>query len=114
NILSQILSKLYHTTTALNGKDALRQIQKNQFDLVICDVMMPEMSGFELTKKIRNYYTITELPILLITARDLPKDIYYAFHSGANDYLVKPIHALELKTRVKSLTDLKKSVKELL
>lgn len=113
-VLSEMLVSHYNVFTALSSKEALQTIEKNRFDLIISDVMMPYMSGYELTKKIRKKYTISELPILLITARGLPEDIHVAFKSGANDYLIKPVNSNEIKTRVKALTNLKHSVKELL
>lgn len=113
-VLSQLLADDYVISTSLSGEEALRKLDRQQFELVISDVMMPGMSGYELTETIRKQYTMSELPILLITARDLPEDIYVAFESGANDYLIKPVNSFEIKTRVKALTDLKHSIKELL
>lgn len=111
-ILRQMLMNDYHVFTALSGKEALKKIEQERFDIIISDVMMPEMSGYDLTEAIREKYSLSELPILLITARNLPEDIETAFRSGANDYLVKPVNALELKVRVAALTALKTSVKE--
>lgn len=113
-VLQQVLASDYHVLSALSGKEALQKIEQNRFDLVISDVMMPYMSGYEFTKKVREKYTISELPILLVTARNFPEDIHTAFEAGANDYLTKPVHTAELKTRVDALTSLKQSVKELL
>ncbi len=65
-------------------------IHSKEWDLVISDVMMPDMSGYELTTVIRQQFTISELPILLLTARNQLEDIYTGFQSGANDYVSKP------------------------
>jgi len=73
---------------------------------------MPKMSGYELSKFIRERFSISELPILLLTARNNPEDIHVGFLSGASDYIVKPMDALELKSRVRALTDLKQSIAE--
>src|SRR5699024_687152 len=81
-------------------------------DLVISDVMMPEMSGYELTAEIRKIYDLSELPILLLTARGNPEDIYTGFLKGANDYVTKPVDALELTMRVQAFTDLQASIHE--
>lgn len=113
-VLRQVLVNEYDIVTAGSGEEELTQIHKNCFDLVLSDVMIPHMSGYELTKKVRQSYALSELPILFITARNLPEDIHAAFASGSNDYLIKPVNLMELKTRVEALTSLKKSVKNLL
>jgi sensor histidine kinase YesM len=112
-ILSTILgSGPYQLTLATSGKEALRLLPTRQWDLVITDVMMPSMNGYELTREIRERYSISELPILVLTARSQPADVYAGFSAGANDYLTKPVDGLELKYRVWSLTTLKRSVTE--
>src|SRR5699024_1528712 len=79
NVLSQLLIQDYYIETALSGKEALQIIDRKQVDLVISDIMMPHMSGYELTSILRENYAISELPILLITARNSPEDIEAAF-----------------------------------
>lgn len=112
-ILTSVLSiKDYEIVTVTSGNGALLLLDTDQWDLIITDVMMPQMSGYELTQRIRERYTIAELPILLLTARSQPEDIYTGFVSGANDYVMKPMNAMELRGRVRSLTDLKQSVNE--
>jgi sensor histidine kinase YesM len=100
----------FEVKTAAGGQEALQLLDSEPFDLVISDVMMPVMSGYELTRRIRERFSVTELPVLLITARNQPDDIYAGFQSGANDYVTKPVNALELRTRVHFLTDMKQSV----
>lgn len=73
---------------------------------------MPELSGYELTAKIRERYSLSELPILLLTAYHRDGGVETGFQLGANDYVQKPMNALELKSRVHSLTKLKQSVSE--
>ncbi|WP_208917995.1 hybrid sensor histidine kinase/response regulator [Paenibacillus uliginis] len=110
-ILGDILSSdQYDVVKVTNGKDAILKLDSAQWDLIIADVMMPQMSGYELTRIIRERYTLSELPILLLTARSQPEDINSGFLSGANDYITKPINAFELKPRIKALTDLKRSI----
>lgn len=111
-VLSNILSSEYEIITAISGKEALTHIGKEEWDLIISDVMMPYMSGYELTQKVRKQFTISELPILLLTARGQLEDVHTAFLSGANDYVIKPVEAMELKSRVKALINLKQSIKE--
>ncbi|MBD8007403.1 hybrid sensor histidine kinase/response regulator [Bacillus norwichensis] len=111
-IIQGVLDKTYHISVALNGEEALNLIKSHQWDLIISDVMMPNMSGYELTQIIREQYSISELPVLLLTARYQLEDIYNGFRSGANDYVVKPVDSLELKSRVRSLINLKLSIHE--
>src|SRR5690625_6872797 len=107
-----MLSSEYNVFTTSSGKKALELLQTEEFDLIISDVMMPHMSGYELTQKIREQFSISELPILLLTARNQLEDIHTGFLVGANDYITKPVEALELKARVEALTNLKQSVQE--
>lgn len=109
-VLHDMLAVEYNVKTVANGNDALRMIQEVNIDLVISDVMMPHMSGYELTKKIRKQFSLSELPVLLVTARNQTEDIYTSFQVGANDYVAKPMDALELKSRVKALTTLKQAI----
>ncbi len=113
NILVNILyQEHYDIVTVTSAKDALSILNTREWDLVISDVMMPHMSGYELTQAIRESFSISELPILLLTARSRAEDIEVGFQSGANDYVSKPMDALELRTRVRALTNLKQSVRE--
>lgn len=112
-VLTNILSEdHYEVETVTSGKDALERLEYKEWDLIITDVMMPSMSGYELTRKIRERLSISELPILLLTARSNPEDIYTGFLAGANDYVIKPVDAVELNVRVHALTDLKTSINE--
>ncbi|WP_366292235.1 ATP-binding protein [Paenibacillus sp. AN1007] len=99
-------------TTARSGQEALKLLNTRQWDLLITDVMMPNMSGYELTRKVREQFSMSELPVLLLTARSQPPDIYTGFASGANDYITKPVDAVELKYRIRALTMLNQSIKE--
>lgn len=112
-VLSNILSEnQYEVEFVTSGKEALKQLERKEWDLIISDVMMPTMSGYELTRSIREKYSISELPILLLTARSNSEDIYTAFLAGANDYVTKPVDAVELNVRVHALTDLQASINE--
>lgn len=112
-VLAGILStEPYNITTANSAREVLELLSTRQWDLLIADVMMPYMSGYELTQKVREHYSISELPVLLLTARSQPADIYTGFASGANDYVTKPVDALELKYRIRALTTLKQSINE--
>ncbi|MEC0240658.1 ATP-binding protein [Paenibacillus dokdonensis] len=113
NILSSLLaSEKYNVVTAASGPEALAILDTREWDLIITDIMMPRMSGYELSRFIRQRFSVSELPILLLTARSRPEDIDMGFLSGANDYVTKPVDAMELKSRVRALTELKQSVRE--
>ncbi|BAH46828.1 two-component hybrid sensor and regulator [Brevibacillus brevis NBRC 100599] len=102
----------YEVTMVTSGKEALAILGTGEWDLVISDIMMPQMSGYELTRMIRERFTLTELPVLLLTARSQPKDIQSGFLAGANDYVTKPIEGMEIKSRIEALTTIKQSVRE--
>lgn len=91
----------YETYEASNGREALKLLDKEYIDLIISDVMMPQMDGFELIKELRdcNY----EVPILVITAKGDMQDKKTGFIIGADDYMVKPIEMEELLLRVKAI-----------
>jgi len=112
-ILSTILEREdYQIRSAISASQAIAKLEMESYDLVISDVMMPQVSGYELARIIREWYTISELPILLLTARTRTEDILTGFKSGANDYVTKPVDAWQLTARVRALTNLKTSVEE--
>lgn len=93
-----------------NGFEVMEQIDKpNSIDLVILDLMMPGMSGYEVCQAIRTKYSLTEFPVLMVTAAIQPKDKVAAFEAGANDFLPKPFDLDELKARIGSLLSMKDS-----
>jgi two-component system sensor histidine kinase ChiS len=113
NILVGALSlDHYDIVTVTSGQEALSMLNSRDWDLVIADVMMPRMSGYELCQTIRERFTAPELPVLLLTARTRAEDIEQGFQAGANDYVLKPVDIMELRSRVKALTGLKKSVSD--
>lgn len=91
----------YRTIAAANGEDALAAIEKVMPDLVIADVMMPKMDGWELTSELRSAYPL--MPIMLVTARDSLEDKRTGFTAGADDYLTKPVDLDELLLHVQAL-----------
>jgi len=88
-----------------NGVEALRRLDEVAPDLIISDVMMPEIDGYELLQALRANPRTTDIPIILLTARGREEDIVYGFEFGADDYLVKPVSMAELKARVKAKLD---------
>ncbi|MFF2093367.1 ATP-binding protein [Paenibacillus sp. NPDC058174] len=112
-VIEAILSgERYDIMPVTSGKQVLALLDAKEWDLVISDVMMPQMSGHELARAIRKRFSITELPILFLTARSQAEDIANAFLAGGNDYVTKPVEALELRSRVKALTEIRQSVRE--
>ena len=101
----------YEISLAEDGRTALAQIEHYPPDLVLLDVMMPEMDGFEVTKRIRDNPTIPFMPILLITAFDQPS-VVKGLDSGADDFIRKPVEVDELLARVRSLLRLKHAIDE--
>jgi len=96
------------------GADALKLVDNGiKFDVIILDIMMPDISGYEILKKIREKYLPVELPVLLLTTGRYVEDISTGFKLGANDHLTKPFESEELNSRVSSLINMKKAVSSL-
>jgi len=101
----------YNVVTAAGGDEALQRLDESTFDLVLLDVMLPRMSGYEVCRIIREKLSGFDLPVLMLTARNKPEDIVAGLEAGANDYLTKPVNRQELLARVNSLISLQISVK---
>jgi len=104
---SQLKPYPYIIDSAVDGEEALHKIQKEPPDLILLDLMMPRVSGFEIIKRIRNDKETRFIPIIVITALSEQQDKLRAIELGADDFLVKPINKLELMTRIKSLLRMK-------
>ena len=100
----------YKVTTAKNGIDALDVIDKDHIDLIVLDIMMPKMDGYELTRSLRE--ANNSLPILMISAKQLPADKHKGFIVGTDDYITKPIDDEEMLYRIKALLRRAKIVSE--
>lgn len=101
----------YKISTAADGRSALAQIEQSPPDLVLLDVMMPGMDGYEVTQRIRDNTALPFIPILLITAYDQPS-VAQGLDTGADDFIRKPVEVDELLARVRALLRLKHSVDE--
>ena len=104
----QVLSDLlqmnhYEVVCAKDGIEASKIGLSEKFDLAILDIMMPGMSGYEVTKQLRDKYNAIELPILLLSARNQPGDVTAGFEAGANDYVTKPIEREVLLSRIQTM-----------
>ncbi len=112
-LLNHLSMAGYQIKVADDGVKVLDELRNDRsYDLVILDVMLPKISGFDAAKKIRGQFSLTDLPILMLTARSQTEDIITAFNAGANDYLTKPTSREELLARVKTLLSLKQTMEE--
>ncbi len=102
-VLERILSPHHDVVTANNGEEGLQRVMDLRPDLVLSDVMMPRMNGFQLTHELRSNPETERIPVLLLTARADGSDRVRGLRGGANDYLVKPFEPEELKARVRNL-----------
>ncbi|MGK5093969.1 pentapeptide repeat-containing protein [Deltaproteobacteria bacterium TL4] len=110
-VLINYLSLHHYTITQANdGLKALELIEKDpDFDLILLDVMMPRMTGYEVCSRLRKQYATYELPVLLLTAKNQTVDVIEGFNAGANDYLTKPFSKQELLARIKIHLELSKT-----
>lgn len=95
------------TVSATQGAEAVDKAKQILPDLILLDVMMPKMSGFEVCKRLKNDPRTTDIPIIMVTALSELGDIERAIDSGTDDFLSKPVNRLELITRVKTMLKLK-------
>ncbi len=110
---NQLSVQNYTVVKSTGGADALDKINTGLIpDLMILDVMMPKMSGLEVSRIIRGRYSMFDLPIMMLTAKSRVADMTAGLDAGANDYLAKPFDKTELLARVKTLIRLKKTVDE--
>lgn len=100
----------YTAIPAADGEDAFHILEKTYVDLIISDIMMPRMDGYELTRELRK--ANCTIPILMITARERPADKYKGFQSGTDDYMVKPIDVNEMIWRVEALLRRSQSISD--
>lgn len=110
---AKLRSEYFDVLTAMNGFEALEIIEKELPDIILLDVMMPGMDGFEVCRKVKANPNVAYIPIIMVTALDQPKDRVMGLEAGADDFLTKPIQDMPLFARVKSLVRLKVLMDEL-
>ncbi|MGE3313873.1 MAG: response regulator [Planctomycetaceae bacterium] len=93
----------YEMVVAYDGKQALQKVAETQPDLILLDIMMPKLSGYEVCQQLKRDESTRNIPILMVTALNEQGDIEKAVAAGCDDFLTKPVNSLELKTRVRSL-----------
>lgn len=92
----------YEIQSAADGDETLRKVKEWQPDLILLDVMMPKISGYEVCKRIKSNPALSDIVVLMVTALDQPSDIDRAVEAGTNDFLTKPINKTELLVRVRA------------
>lgn len=102
-ICSDLKMSGFLVDSAVNGEEGLLKAQKNNYDLIILDVMMPKMDGYEVCKNLRLSASTRDIPVILLTAKGTIEDKVSGFNSGADDYLVKPFEIQELLVRIRAL-----------
>ncbi len=101
-LVNQLAAQGYDVTQAASGAEALAAIDQRAADLVLLDVMMPRMSGYEVCRALRERFPLDELPVIFLTAKGQVSDLVVGLAAGANDYLPKPISRSELLARVRT------------
>ena len=104
--LSESLARKYHVLKATNGKQALNVLEKEDIDLVVSDIMMPEMDGLELCSTIKNDIRYSHIPIILLTAKASEEHQLEGLNVGADDYITKPFNMEVLKLRINKIIEM--------
>jgi len=104
---ARLNAEYFEVVTATSGHEALEICERNQCDIVLLDVMMPGMDGFEVARRLKSNAATHHIPIIMVTALDQPSDRVRGLEAGADDFLTKPINQPELLARVKSLLRIK-------
>jgi len=110
---ARLTAEYFEVRTASSGREALDICAEGQIDIVLLDVMMPQMDGFEVCTRLKNDPATAHVPVLMITALDQPSDRVKGLQVGADDFLTKPVDDVQLMARVKSLVRLKSITDEL-
>jgi adenylate cyclase len=109
----RLVQRGYRVAVAADGRQALQMLMSQPFDLVLLDIMMPGMSGFEVLTILRERHSTAELPVIMATARDQSRDIVEALTLGANDYVTKPLDFPVVLARIRTQLSLKRAIQEI-
>lgn len=112
-LMKQLLQQHYHVLTASNGREALDVVYSHEVDLVVSDVMMPEIDGFELTKILKQSPDLSHLPIILLTAKTQEEDRKESLLIGADDYICKPFRMGDLRLRIDNIIANRRRIRQL-
>lgn len=110
---ARLLAEYFEVLTAFNGADAIDICENGKVDVVLLDVMMPDMDGFEVCRRLKSDRNTSHIPVVMVTALDQVSDRIRGLEAGADDFLTKPVNDLQLLTRVRSLVRLKMLTDEL-
>ena len=110
---ARLSAEYFDVLTASNGAEALEVCARAECDIILLDVMMPDMDGFEVCRRLKTSSATHHIPIVMVTALDQPSDKVRGLEAGADDFLTKPISELALLARVRSLARLKMVTDEL-
>lgn len=110
---AKLTAEYFDVVTALSGQEALDLIEENHPDIILLDIMMPGMDGFEVCRRIKENPASTHIPVVMVTALDQPSDRVQGLECGADDFLTKPVNDIALFARVRSLVRLKMMTDEL-
>src|SRR5689334_25048997 len=110
---ARLSAEYFDVVTALSGVEALAMCERAECDIVLLDVMMPDMDGFEVCRRLKSSLTTHHIPVVMVTALDQPADRVRSLEAGADDFLTKPVSDVVLIARVRSLTRLKMMTDEL-
>jgi PleD family two-component response regulator len=106
---NMLYSKGYNISVATSGKEALESVKAKTPDLILLDIQMPEMDGFEVCKNLKSNPSTKEIPVIFLTAVTDPEKIVHGFELGAVDYITKPLNPAELFMRVATHIEIKES-----
>src|SRR6201985_1635572 len=110
---AKLTAEYFEVVTAFNGVDALARVEEHGTDIILLDVMMPGMDGFEVARRIKGNPKTAHVPVVMVTALDQPSDRVAGLEAGADDFLTKPVDDAALFARVRSLVRLKMMTDEL-
>ena len=113
DVLVDLLGEQYEISVAMDGKSALTDIEETPPDLILLDIMMPEMDGYEVCQKLKANQSTKDIPVIFLTAKGEMDDIIKGFKLGAVDYVTKPFNPPELKARVKAQMELQASKRKI-
>jgi len=99
----KLMKEGYQVTWKENGEEALEAIKRERPDLILLDIMMPVMDGYEVLRQIKEDEKLRDIPVIMLTARAQERDVVKGIDSGAEDYIIKPFHPAELLSRVKRI-----------
>src|SRR4051794_14812621 len=110
---ARLTAEYFDVITAMSGPEAIDICERSQCDIVLLDVMMPGMDGFDVCRHLKTHPSTSHIPVVMVTALDQPTDRVRGLEAGADDFLTKPVNDIALLTRVRSLVRLKMITDEL-